>query len=186
MLQHIKNIIFQKALKQKNALVSYTTRLWQGLRRFTHQNSITITTAFLSIGLCSLILYTLESPLPELPVPNFADERPITPSEIQARSIAPLEAYTGLLRTRDLFKPSIPIPSEKKIGKTTAQQLAQRLQFLGTTSGNEQNLSALVFVPERGPGAFQIGDRVAEFILKDIRKDSLVLELENEQITLKR
>lgn len=185
MLQHIKNIIFQKALKQKNTLVSYTTRLWQGLRRFTHQNSITITTAFLSIGLCSLILYTLVSPLPELSVPDFADERSITSSEIQTRSIAPLEAYTGLLRTRDLFKPSIPIPAEKKIGKTTAQQLAQRLQFLGT-SEDEQSLSALVFVPERGPGSFQVGDRVAEFILKGIRKDSLVLELENERITLKR
>lgn len=186
MLRHIKNIIFKKALKQKDTLVSYTTRLWQGLRRFTHQNSITITTAFLSIGLCSLILYTLVSPLPELPVPDFAaDERPVTSSEIRARSIAPLEAYTGLLRTRDLFKPSIPIPAEKKIGKTTAQQLAQRLQFLGT-SGDGQNLSALVFVPERGPGSFQIGDRVAEFILKGIRKDSLVLELENERITLKR
>jgi len=185
MLRHIKNIIFKEVLKKKNALVSYTTRLWQGLRRFTHQNSITITTAFLSIGLCSLILYTLVSPLPELPVPNFADERPITSSEIQARFIAPIETYTGLLKTRDLFKPSIPIPSEKEIGKTTAQQLAQRLQFLGT-SGDENNLSALVFIPERGPGSFQVGDRVAEFILIDVRKNSLVLELENEQITLKR
>jgi hypothetical protein len=118
-------------------------------------------------------------------VPNFADKGPITSNDIQARFMAPIETYTGLLKTRDLFKPSIPIPSQKKIGKTTAQQLAQRLQFLGTT-GDKNNLSAFVFVPERGPGLFQAGDRVAEFVLIEIRKDSLVLELENEQITLER
>jgi hypothetical protein len=185
MLRHIKDIISKEVLKQKNAWISCTARLWQGLRRFIHQNSITITIAFLSIGLCSLTLYILIFPLPDLPVPNFADEGPITSNDIQARFIAPIETYTGLLKTRDLFKPSIPIPSEKKIGKTTAQQLAQRLQFLGT-SGDENNLSALVFIPERGPGSFQVDDRVAEFILIDVKKDSLVLELENEQITLKR
>lgn len=185
MLQHIKNIIFQKKLKQKGSLVSDITELWQRSQRFAHQNWITITTVFLSTGLCSFILYMLLSPLPELPVPNFADKQPITSGTTQARSIASLNTYTDLLKTRNLFKPSIPIPAEKKIGKTTAQQLAERLQFLGT-SGDEQNLSALVFIPERGPGLFQIGDRVAEFVLKDIRRDSLVLELENERITLKR
>jgi len=118
-------------------------------------------------------------------VPYFVDEGPITSKDIQARFIDPIETYTGLLKTRDLFKPSIPIPSEKRIGKTTAQQLAQRLQFLGT-SGDENNLSALVFIPERGPGSFQVGDRVAEFVLIEVKKNSLVLELENEQITLKR
>ena len=185
MLRRIKNIIFKKVLKRKNALVSYTTRRWQGLRRFTRLNSITITIALLSMGLCSLTLYILVFPLPQLPVPYFVDEGPITSKDIQARFIDPIETYTGLLKTRDLFKPSIPIPSEKRIGKTTAQQLAQRLQFLGT-SGDENNLSALVFIPERGPGSFQVGDRVAEFVLIEVKKNSLVLELENEQITLKR
>ncbi len=185
MLRHIKNIIFQKALRKKDALVSYTAGLWQGLRRFTRRNSITITVAVISTGLCSLTLYSLVFPLPELPVPNFVDEGPITSGDIRARLIAPIETYTGPLKTRDLFKPSIPIPSEKRIGKTTAQQLAQRLQFLGT-SGDENKLSALVFIPERGPGSFQVGDRVAEFVLIEVKKNSLVLELENEQITLKR
>ena len=185
MLQHIKNIIFQKVLKRKSSLVSYILGLWRTYQRFIHQNWIIISTAFLSISLCSFILYMLVSPLPELHVPNFTDEQPITSGTTQARSIASIDTYVRLLKTRDLFKPSIPIPAEKKIGKTTAQQLAERLQFLGT-SGHEQNLSALVFIPERGPGSFQVGDRVAEFILKDVRKDSLVLELENERITLKR
>lgn len=99
--------------------------------------------------------------------------------------LASLDTYLRPLKIRNLFKPSVPIPTRKKIGKTTAQQLAERLQFLGT-SGEGQNISALVFIPKKGPGSFQIGDRVAEFILKDIKKDSLVLELENEQITLKR
>ena len=84
-----------------------------------------------------------------------------------------------------MFKPSIPIPAQKKVGRTTAQQLADRLQFLGT-SGNEQSISALIFIPKQGPGLFKAGDRVAEFVLKNIKKDSLVLELENEQVVLKR
>ncbi|MDH4240660.1 MAG: hypothetical protein OEW48_13960, partial [Phycisphaerae bacterium] len=121
----------------------------------------------------------------ELPVPDFADKQPIASDTNQASAIASLDTYTNLLKTRNLFKPSIPIPSEKKIGKTTAQQLAERLQFLGTC-GDEQNLTALVFIPERGPGSFHVGDRVAEFVLKDIKKNSMVLEMENELITLKR
>jgi hypothetical protein len=185
MLQRIKKIIFKKKRKRKGSLVSDMTDLWKRYRRFAHQNWITIVTSLLSVSLCSFILYMLLSPLPELPVLNFADKQPLASGTTQAGSIASLDTYTNLLKTRNLFKPSIPIPSEKKIGKTTAQQLAERLQFLGT-SGNEKNLTALVFIPERGPGSFHVGDRVAEFVLKDIKKDSMVLELENEQITLKR
>ncbi len=73
----------------------------------------------------------------------------------------------------------------KKIGKTTAQQLADRLKFLGTT-GSGTTISAMVFIPERGPGMFRPGDRVAEFVLKEIEMDSLVLELGDEQVSLKR
>ena len=185
MLQHIKKIFFQKRLKQIRSLVSKITELWQKTLNFTCQNWITIVTSLFSAGLCSFILYMLLSPLPELPVPNFADNQPVAAGTTQANSIASLDTYTDLLKTRNLFKPSIPIPSEKKIGKTTAQQLAERLQFLGT-SGDEKDLTALVFIPERGPGSFHVGDRVAEFVLKEIKKDSLVLEMENERITLKR
>lgn len=185
MLQRIKKIIFKKKRTRKSSLVSNIIELWKRSKRFARQNWITLTTVFISICLCSFILYMLLSPLPELPVPNFADKQPVASGMIRANSIDSLDTYTNLLKTRDLFKPSIPIPSEKKIGKTTAQQLAERLQFLGT-SGNEQDLTALVFIPERGPGSFHVGDRVAEFVLKDIKKDSLVLEMENEQITLKR
>lgn len=185
MLQRIKNIIFIIKRKRKGSLVSNITELWQKSQRFAHQNWITIVTSLLSVGLCSFILYMLLSPLSELPVPNFADKQPIASGTTQTSSIASLDTYTNLLKTRNLFKPSIPIPSEKKIGKTTAQQLAERLQFLGTC-GDEQDLTALVFIPGRGPGSFHVGDRVAEFVLKDIKKDSMVLELENERITLKR
>jgi len=185
MLRRIKNLILKKKRKRKGSLVSDISNLWKRSKRFARQNWITIVTSLLSLGLCSLILYMLLAPLPELPVPNFADKQPIASGTIRANSVASLDTYTDLLKTRNLFKPSIPIPSEKKIGKTTAQQLAERLQFLGT-SGNDKDLTALVFIPERGPGSFHVGDRVAEFVLKDIKKDSLVLEMENELITIKR
>lgn len=177
--------MLKKKRKQKGLLVSNATNLWKRYQRFARKNWITIVFSLLSVGLCSFILYMLLSPLPELPVPDFEDKQLVASDTTQANSIASLDTYTNLLKTRNLFKPSIPIPSKKKIGKTTAQQLAGRLQFLGT-SGDEQNLTALVFIPERGPGLFHVGDRVAEFVLKDIKKDSMVLELENEQITLKR
>jgi hypothetical protein len=185
MLQRIKNIIFKKKSKRKGSLVSNITNLWKRSKRFARKNWITIVSSLLSVGLCSFILYMLLAPLPELPVPNFADKQPIVSGTSQTSAIASLDTYTNLLKTRNLFKPSIPIPSDKKIGKTTAQQLAERLQFLGT-SGDEQNLTALVFIPQRGPGSFHVGDRVAEFVLKDIKKNSMVLEMENELITLKR
>jgi len=185
MLQCIKNIIFQKILKPKSSAASDATEAWQKYQRFTHQNWITIITTFLSTGLCLFILYISVSPLRELPVSNFGDGQPVKSGTIRAGTISPMAAYLELLKARDLFKPSVPIPAEKKIGKTTAEQLAQRLLYLGT-SGDGQNLLALVFIPERGPGLFKAGDRVAEFVLKEIRKDSLVLELESEQIILRR
>jgi hypothetical protein len=185
MIQHVKTTIFQKLLKQKSSATFSITELRQKYRRFTHRNWITITTAFFSTGLCLFIFYMLLSPLPELPLPNFGSEQSAMTGTIQARITSSLDTYLEPLKTRDLFKPSVPIPAHEKIGKTTAEQLAQRLQFLGT-SGEGQNLSALVFIPERGPGSFQVGDRVAEFVLKNIKKDSLVLELENERIMLKR
>lgn len=185
MSRRIKNIIFKKKRKRKGSFVSDITNLWKRYQRFARQNWITLVSSLLSVGLCSFIVYMLSAPLPELPVSNFADKQPIASDTTQANSVASLDTYTDLLKTRNLFKPSIPIPSKKKIGKTTAQQLAERLQFLGT-SGDEQGLTALVFIPERGPGSFNVGDRVAEFVLKDIKKDSIVLELEDELITLKR
>lgn len=184
MLQPLKKIV-QKIPKQKSLAASYVGRLWQRYQQFARQNWITMITNFLSIGPCSLILYMFISPLPELPVPHLGGEHSITADPSQARAQACLDTYLQPLKTRNLFKPSIPIPTQKKIGKTTAQQLAERLQFLGI-SGDEQNLSALVFIPKRGPGSFQVGDRVAEFVLNDIKKNRLVLELQNEQIILKR
>jgi hypothetical protein len=86
---------------------------------------------------------------------------------------------------RNLFKPSIPVPSEGGIGKSTAQELADRLQFVGIME-EAGGLAALVFIPNRGPGTFYIGDRVAEFVLKDVQPDRLILELGDEKAILKR
>jgi hypothetical protein len=86
---------------------------------------------------------------------------------------------------RDLFKPSIPVPSEGGIGKSTAQELADRLQFVGIME-EAGGLAALVFIPNRGPGTFHIGDRVAEFVLKNVQPDRLILELGDEEAILKR
>ena len=154
-------------------------------RQFTYKNRITIIPGVVSACMLLLILYMFISPPGGLAVPEFTNKLSVTAGLGRGRVLAPLATYLQPLKSRELFKPSIPIPTEKKIGKTTAQQLAQRLRFLGT-SGEGQNLSALVFIPEQGPGLFQTGDRVAEFILKNIKKDSLILELENEEIVLKR
>ena len=178
-----KNV--QRILGQKGLPVSCYCPLLKKCQQFTCKNRITIVSGFISVSMFLLILYMLISPPPGLPIPEFANKLSVTTGPGQGQVLAPLATYLQPLKTRELFKPSIPIPTEKKIGKTTAQQLAERLQFLGT-SGDGQNLSALVFVPERGPGLFQTGDRVAEFILKDIKTDSLILELENEEIVLKR
>ncbi len=149
------------------------------------KNWITASTVFLSAVLCSFILYSLISPLPQLPSISYNNPKSITNNTIQAVTSCSAQTYLKLLKTRNLFKPSIPIPARKKIGKTTAQKLAGRLKFLGI-SGDKQNLSALVFIPERGPGLFHAGDHLAEFVLRTIEKDCLVLELEDETVMLKR
>lgn len=185
MLSNIQKAFVHKIPMRKNRMVSTIIMHWQRCQYFVVQNWITTTTSFLSAVFCSLILYMMFSSLPELPLPDSNSNRTATAGNAPVAKLALLDKYLEPLKTRDLFKPSVPIPSEKKIGKTTAEQLAGRLQFLGV-SGEGAQLRALVFIPERGPGSFKVGDRVAEFILKDIQKNSLVLQLENEQITLKR
>jgi hypothetical protein len=184
-LRRARDCLSRLRLKRGRPVLPGKNKPGQRCRRFIHANWVTITASLLSVGLCALLLFMLLSRLPGLPIPDFARAASVASAATEARATAPLNVYLQPLKVRDLFKPSIPIPAGKKIGKTTAEQLAQRLQFLGT-SGDAQNLSALIFIPERGPASFQAGDRVAEFVLIEIRNDSLVLELEDEQVVVKR
>jgi len=103
----------------------------------------------------------------------------------RAGSKASLEICLRQVKMRDLFKPSVPVPTDGGIGKSTAQELADRLQFVGIME-EAGRLAALVFIPNRGPGTFHMGDRVAEFVLKDVQPDRLTLELGDEEAILKR
>lgn len=140
----------------------------------------------LAIALCGLAIYLWRAPLPSLTIPQVA-EGGTTSLLIAGRagSKASLEICLRQVKVRDLFKPSIPVPSEGGIGKSTAQELADRLQFIGIIEG-AGGLASLVFIPNRGPGTFHRGDRVAEFVLKDIQPDRLILELGDEEAILKR
>ena len=140
----------------------------------------------LTVALCGAALYLWRAPLPALPVPELVDAG-VTSVAASNRlgSVASFDACLRQAKTRDLFKPSVPVPSENQISKTTAQELANRLQFLGVM-GDGDGIAALVFIPTRGPGTFHKGDRVAEFILKDVTPDRLVLALGDEEATLKR
>jgi hypothetical protein len=140
----------------------------------------------LATALCGLTVYLWQSPLPALAIPQIVDEDS-APSTVAARAgaKASLEICLRQVKIRDLFKPSIPVPSEGGIGSSTAQELADRLQFVGIIQ-EAGGLAALVFIPNRGPGTFHVGDRVAEFVLKDVQPDRLILELGDEEATLKR
>lgn len=140
----------------------------------------------LATALCGLVVYLWRAPLPSPAIPQIADEDSTSPLiGGRAGSKVSLETCLRQVKTRDLFKPSIPVPSEGGIGKSTAQELADRLQFVGIME-EAGGLAALVFIPNRGPGTFHIGDRVAEFVLKDVQPDRLVLQLGNEEAILKR
>jgi hypothetical protein len=131
-------------------------------------------------------LYLWRAPLPPLAASETAENRAaaaLTAGRTGSR--ASLEACLRQVKVRELFKPSVPVPSENRLGQTTAQELAGRLQFLGTV-GSAGDLAALVFIPNRGPGTFRVGERVAEFVLKAVKPDSLVLGLGDEEATLKR
>jgi hypothetical protein len=140
----------------------------------------------LAMVLCGLAAYLWRAPLPALAIRQRAEEA-ATSSLIAGRagSKTSLEICLRQVKMRDLFKPSVPVPSEDRIGKSTAQELADRLQFVGIVE-KVDGLSALVFIPNRGPGTFHVGDRVAEFELKDVRPDRLILRLGDEEAILKR
>lgn len=140
----------------------------------------------LAVALCVLAGYLWWAPLPALAVPPVADAAS-TSSFIAGRagSKAALDTCLRQVKMRDLFKPSVPVPSDGGLGKTTAQELADRMQFVGVME-DAAGLAALVFIPNRGPGTFHVGDRVAEFVLKEVQPDWLTLELGEEQAILKR
>jgi hypothetical protein len=140
----------------------------------------------LATSLCGLAAYLWRAPLPSLAISQTADEGSAAPLIAgRAGSKASMEVCLRQVKIRDLFKPSIPVPSEGRIGKSTAQELADRLQFVGIVE-DAAGAAALVFIPNRGPGTFRVGDRVAEFVLKDVQPDRLVLELGDEEAILKR
>lgn len=147
---------------------------------------LTISGYLLAIGLCGLAGYLWRAPLPTLTVPAIAEAASVS-SVMAGRtgSKGALERCLRQVKKRDLFKPSVPIPSDGGIGKSTAQELAERMQFVGTMQESD-GLAALVFIPNRGPGTFRVGDRVAEFVLKDVQSNRLTLELGEEQAILKR
>jgi hypothetical protein len=117
------------------------------------------------------------------PVAETASTSSLTAS--RAGSKGSLDACLRQVKMRDLFKPSVPVPSDGGLGKTTAQELADRMQFVGVME-DADGLAALVFIPNRGPGTFRVGDRVAEFVLKEVQPDRLTLELGEDQAILKR
>jgi hypothetical protein len=127
----------------------------------------------------------LAAPLPELSTAASTERASLISDASHTRTIVPLQSYLQLPKTRSLFKPSVPIPAKKKLAKSTAEQLAQRLQFLGI-SDDGKKLSALILTAETGPAFFEIGDRMGQFVLKNIQKDKLVLQLHDEQVILKR
>ena len=156
-------------------------RLWPGWQR-----CLAVVSSLLTVTLCGASVYLWQAPLPPLPDAGLAGRDMTSVSSIvRIGSEASLEICLRQIKTRELFKPSVPMPSEDRIAKSTAQELANRLQFVGTI-GNADDLAALVFIPNRGPGTFRVGDRVAEFVLKDVKPDRLILGLADEEATLKR
>ena len=148
--------------------------------------SLTIVGYVLAMALCGLAIYLWQAPLPSLKIPQVTNADS-TSQLISSRagSKAALEICLRHVKMRDLFKPSTPVPTEGGIAKSTAQELADRLQFVGIME-EAGKLVALVFIPNRGPGTFHMGDRVAELVLKDVQPDRLILELGDEEAILKR
>ncbi|MCP4613235.1 MAG: hypothetical protein GY845_31475 [Planctomycetes bacterium] len=148
--------------------------------------SLAIGGYILAMALCGLVIYLWQAPLPSLAIPQVANAG--STSQLisgRAGSKAALEICLRQVKMRDMFKPSIPVPTEGGIAKSTAQELADRLQYVGIVE-EAGKLAALVFIPNRGPGTFHIGDKVAEFVLKDVMLDRLILELGDEEAILKR
>ena len=182
MRQLAKKILYT-ILKTKKSFHDKIAALTQKTKHVVSENCISLTTTFGGLVLFLLILFMLVWPLPPLPSPGLASGQLTRDVAPELRGYPSLDTYLEPLKTRTLFKPSIPIPTKKNTAKTTAQQLAERLKFLGTTD-DRQNLNALIFIPERGPEIFEVGDHVAEFVLKKVQKDTVILELGNEQIIL--
>lgn len=152
----------------------------------TRRVGLTVVGYMLTAVLCGLAVYLWQAPLSSLAIPPMVDESPPSPpSPMRERAKASLDICLRQSKMRNLFEPSIPVPREEGVGQSTAQELASRLQFLGVMDDGGA-LGALVMIPSRGPGTFHVGDRVAEFVLKDVQPDRLILGLGDDDAILKR
>ncbi len=122
-------------------------RLWPG-----GQPCLILGSYLLTVALCGATVYLWRAPLPPLPVPELADGSLVSSLAVgRSGSKASLEACLRQVKMRNLFKPSIPVPSENRIGKSTAQELANRLQFVGIVR-DANNLGGPGVHPESRPG----------------------------------
>jgi hypothetical protein len=168
------------------AAPSASRRGWWGRCRPGRRACLVTGGYALAAAFCGLAVYLWRAPLPPLPVAPVANEDlSVALAGGRSGAQASLEACLRQVKMRELFKPSVPIPTDDRLGKSTAQELADRLQFVGIME-EAGTLAALVFIPNRGPGTFRPGDRVAEFVLKDVQPDRLILTLGDEEAILKR
>jgi len=152
----------------------------------TRRVGLTVVRYMLPVALCGLAVCLWQAPLPSLAIAHMGDESPpAPPAPTRERAKRSLEICLRQSKMRNLFEPSVPIPREEGVGQSTAQELASRLQFLGVMDDGGA-LGALVMIPNRGPGTFHVGDRVAEFVLKDVQPDRLILGLGDDDAILKR
>ncbi len=135
----------------------------------------------LILATCHQVFWSLGA----MPKANNSPRRALKTSSQATRSLPALEHYLKMARKRELFRPSVPLPAEKKLGQTTAEELAKRFKFLGV-SGTKPNLSALVAVAKAGVKTVRQGERLEDFVVKEISSGQLTLELNEDIVVLKR
>ena len=165
------------------AAIAEPARLHQVKHGFLLQRNTVMLGIFLILALaaCQQVFWPLEP----LPKPENPPTQMLGVNAQPTRPLVALNDYLSMARKRELFKPSVPLPAENKLGQTTAEELAKRFKFLGV-SGSGADLSALVAVANASVQSVRQGEHLEDFVVKEINSGQLVLELNEDTVILKR
>jgi hypothetical protein len=125
------------------------------------------------------LAYSLAWPV-RLPDPSAVVEEKAAPMPAR-KGLASFDNGRMLIRSKEVFAPPVPILSNSA-GAVVLEELLKKVELAGITNLGGQP-AAIIRVSGKG-AIYKAGDPVGSFILKEVRADKVVLELDGQPVDL--
>jgi hypothetical protein len=135
--------------------------------------------AVVAAGSLAWLAYSLTWPV-RLPEPAGVTEEESAAMPVRKETVA-FEGGRMLVRSKEVFAPPTPILSNSA-GVVVLEELLKKVELAGITNLGGTP-AAIIRVSGKG-AIFKVGDPVGSFVLKEVRADKVVLELDGQPVDL--